>query len=174
MDLGSIFLILGLSILVAFIVIRPFFEISNKKLITRTFPGGKGDQRRSVLMAERERVLRALQELEFDFALGKIPAEDYPEQRNFLKLKAADTIKQLDELIGNVIVDSVEEKIEAAVHQNRIDGKKEQVLQKDPDIESLVANRRREKEEKPASFCPKCGKAVTATDKFCGRCGSTL
>ena len=32
----------------------------------------------SALMAERDRVINSLQELDFDFKLGKIPEEDYP------------------------------------------------------------------------------------------------
>ena len=33
-------------------------------------------------MAERDRVINSLQELDFDFKLGKIPEEDYPVQRS--------------------------------------------------------------------------------------------
>ncbi len=52
----------------------------------------------SALKAERDRVINSLQELDFDHNLGKIPAEDYPEQRALLLKKGADILRKLDEL----------------------------------------------------------------------------
>ena len=54
------------------------------------------------LLAERDRVVNALQELDFDFNLNKIPSEDYPVQRAALLQKGADILKKLDENHGNV------------------------------------------------------------------------
>jgi hypothetical protein len=78
MDLGSVFLILALTILVGLFVSRPFFERQ------KAIPNGKTsslDHDRSALLAERDRVLNALKELDFDHTLGKIPEDEYPEQR---------------------------------------------------------------------------------------------
>jgi hypothetical protein len=176
MDIGSILLILGLAILVALFIAKPLMDISpEKKLIPGSTQMSDYDQTRSVLLAERDRVLRALQELEFDFSLGKIPEEDYPSQRKAMMQKGADVIRSLEELTGtNGDLPAIQQ-VENALNNNRVDGK---VMEKngnvDPDISALIAARRREKEEKPSGFCPQCGKPVAKNDKFCARCGKIL
>ncbi|MGB9521791.1 MAG: hypothetical protein ACPL6F_03445, partial [Anaerolineales bacterium] len=77
MDIGSIFLLLGLFILVVLYITRPF-------LLRRALLVTKDEQTLSALLAEKERLLSALQELDFDYTLGKIPPTDYPEQRQLL------------------------------------------------------------------------------------------
>jgi rubrerythrin len=44
----------------------------------------------------------------------------------------------------------------------------------DDDLEAVLANRRRERAEKAAGFCPQCGYAVRKSDKFCPKCGASL
>lgn len=173
MDLGSVFLILGLAILVAIFIFRPFFEISDKKkLINSSFLVRDTDQQKSVLLAERDRVLRSLQELDFDQALGKIPEEDYPVQRQLLLQKGAQILKSLDEISGSGSIQDQEAVIEAAVAARRADG----VLNADKnmDVEALITARKRQQKNEAAGFCPKCGNAVKRNDQFCARCGQTL
>ncbi len=42
------------------------------------------------------------------------------------------------------------------------------------EVEARVAARRQARQEKAAGFCPKCGRPVTKSDRFCSRCGTTL
>jgi hypothetical protein len=56
------------------------------------------DHEYSSLMAEYDRAVNTLQELDFDNALGKVPAEDYPRQRAELLAKGADLLRKLDTL----------------------------------------------------------------------------
>jgi hypothetical protein len=91
MDIGSIFLILGLLVLVILFISRPFLE-------RKTLPASGEDHELSSLLAERDRILNALQELDFDFALGKIPESDFPGQRASLLQRGADILRQLDTL----------------------------------------------------------------------------
>jgi hypothetical protein len=176
MDIGSIFLLLAISIVVFIFIYQPFMdERKNKSLITEAIPAIEKEMHVSSLLAERDRVLRALQELEFDYSLGKIPEEDYPSQRQFLLKKGVDVIKTLDEIEGNSSGDDVIQHIESALEENRTDGvapKKQ--IDKDLDIETLIAARKRTKEKKPDGFCPKCGKPISKEDKFCSKCGYTL
>jgi len=176
MDLGSIFLLVGVAIIVVILVLRPLFEISSdKKLIARSQIMTENIQHKSILLAERDRVLRALQELDFDYSLGKIPQEDYPEQRNFLLKKGADLIKELDEMTGKNNEEDVIGRVEAVVEENRADAKATKLsFDENGEISALIAARRRSKVERPAGFCPKCGKPVTGNDKFCARCGKIL
>ena len=176
MDIGSILMILGLAILVVLFVIKPLIDIStDKKLVSRSVLVNENDQKRSVLLAERDRILRSLQELEFDNTLGKIPEEDYPFQRQMLMQNGADVIRSLDELgvLGGNL--SAMERVESSLEENRVDGKSTKTTSNiDPDISALIAARRRVKEEKSSGFCPQCGKPVTSNDKFCARCGTSL
>jgi hypothetical protein len=81
MELGSLFLILAVLVVVGVYLYAP--------LATRARRLSTGDTHEiSALQAERDRVINALQELDFDFKLGKIPAEDYPEQRAELLQRA--------------------------------------------------------------------------------------
>jgi hypothetical protein len=191
--IGSLFLILALALLVAIFVARPFLrpefhpDTAEKMAVEQ-----EDDHRRSSLLAERDRVLTALQELEFDYVLGKVPEEDYPEQRAIMLYHGAAILRQLDEVQPGeqAGAGSVEERFEAAVAARRADasiggagtatavavvesnGSKKPVG-KDP-LEELIASRKRQREEKSAGFCPGCGKPAQKSDRFCSRCGTTL
>ncbi|MBI5934925.1 MAG: zinc ribbon domain-containing protein [Chloroflexi bacterium] len=170
MELGSFFLALAVFLAVGLYVGQPFFE--------------RGGRRRSsaeahevsALMAERDRVVNALQELDFDFQLNKIPAEDYPAQRAELLKKGADVLKQLDALApattnGKATVD----RIESAVAARRADLSNAPIaVRTDDDVEALIATRRKARKDKSGGFCPRCGKPALASDRFCPHCGKSI
>jgi len=176
MDIGSILLFSGLTILVVLIVIKPLFEISpEKRLVSRKQFTNEISQKKSILLAERDRVLRSLQELDFDYSLGKIPQEDYPIQRGNLLKKGAELIRSLDEMDGASLEEDNISIVEAVIESNRADAKISNIKKdEDEDISALIAARKRVKQDSPTGFCPKCGKPVTSSDKFCARCGKVL
>ncbi len=175
MDLGSIFLILALAILVGLFVSQPFqSRLAQKKLIDDHKSLTAKEHLRSSLLAERDRLINTLQELEFDFTLGKIPAEDYPVQRAALLKAGADTLRQLDEIEPAASSMSAEDRVEAAVAARRADAKNLTDIQAVDDLEKMIAARRQVRQEKSAGFCPKCGTAVQQSDVFCSRCGQSL
>ena len=172
MDIGAIFLLLSVCLLVGLFVARPFME---RQRISTT---SGNDQELSSLLAERDRLIGALQELDFDFTLGKIPALDYPVMRADLLQHASDILRQLDTLQpqANTRVDA-ESRVEAVIAARRADAAvgnsvKQEVT--DEDIEELVAARRVARKEKAAGFCPKCGKPVLRSDRFCPACGKSI
>jgi len=195
MDIGSIFLILGLLLLVALFISRPIIEHS-------ATPVSQEEHETSALLAERDRVLNALQELDFDFTLGKIPEADYPQQRAALLQQGANLLRQLDARQVQAPDGDVEARIEAAIAARRADvsqhwsaqpssngggsnhgapsgagvngSPRTAIASPDDDLEALIANRRRERSEKAAGFCPQCGRAVQMSDRFCPKCGVTL
>lgn len=83
MDIGSILLILGLLLLVTLFIARPLME-------KRSVVVSQEEHELSALLAERDRLLNALQELDFDYAMGKIPEEEYPAQRSVLLQRGAE------------------------------------------------------------------------------------
>jgi rubrerythrin len=168
MELGSLFLILAVLVVVGVYLYAP--------LAARARRLSTGDTHHiSALQAERDRVINALQELDFDFKLGKIPAEDYPEQRAELLKKGADILRQLDELAPAAASGrNAETRIEKAAAAKRADSSQKEAAFDDDDIENMIAVRRRAQKSKSAGFCPKCGKPVLVTDKFCPSCGKAL
>ncbi len=153
MDLGSIFLIVALLALVAAFLARPFFEDGAQGV-------SAAEHDLSALLAEREQLLDALLELDFDNTLGKIPDGIYTEQRELLVQRSARVLRQLDDLLPA--------------------GQAASAKAADP-LEALIAQRREQRKpaagptkttKTKAGFCPACGERVKAGDKFCVACGA--
>jgi hypothetical protein len=175
MELGAIFLILAVLIAVAMYLYGPFISRERRAATIES-------HEISSLMAERDRVVNALQELDFDFNLGKIPPEDYPAHRASLLQKGAEILRKLDELSPALTPgsspagrgESQEDRIEKAVAARRADASAQAPQLTDDEIESMIATRRKARKEKSAGFCPRCGKPVMASDRFCPSCGKSL
>lgn len=191
MDLGSFLLIIALLLIVGIYVSRPLMEKSSE--ISTTILDDV-DHQRSTLMAERDRILNALQELDFDHALGKVPEKDYPKQRIDLLDKGAEVLRELDILLPSTEVMQTEDRLEAviAAHRKRVSqsplaenwdekametpptsGKSALILP-DDDLELILADRRRARKGKAAGFCPKCGGPLQKSDQFCPKCGHKI
>ena len=193
MEIGSLFVILALLILVGLFVSRPFFE--KKTVFVDNFNTPLGHEE-SALLAERDRVLNSLQELDFDAALGKIPQEDYPVQRKILLQQGAVILRRLDEIQGETSAGkSVEDRIEAVIASRRADaapvgsGNSSQEMQStgsepgveksglqtpDDSVEIMLANRRRQRQGKAIGFCSQCGGTLQQADQFCPKCGARV
>jgi NADH pyrophosphatase NudC (nudix superfamily) len=168
MELGSIFLILAVFIIVGMYLYLPF-TVRTRKLSTVDMHDV------SALKAERDRVINSLQELDFDFKLGKIPAEDYPEQRTELLKRGAEILRKLDELEPRVSsARNAESRIETAAAAKRADASSAAAEISDDDLEAMIAARRKQHKSKSAGFCPSCGKPVLTSDHFCPSCGKSL
>src|SRR5512134_1460717 len=115
MEITAILVSLALLILVAVYLYAPFVQRRARRVTEE-------EHDLSALLAERDRVINSLQELDFDFKLGKIPAEDYPEQRAALLQKGADILRQLDELAPvSSSANNAEVRIEKAAAAQRAD-----------------------------------------------------
>jgi hypothetical protein len=184
MDIGSLFLILGLLVLVILFISRPLLEKHSVAV-------SQEEHQLSALMAERDQVITALQELDFDYALGKIPEADYPLQRAALVQQGVEILRNLDAVQAEATSGDAEGRIEAAIAARRADAALVPVGaggngsaarlrsaamtgEQDDDVEALIANRRRQRNEKAAGFCPQCGAPVQKSDIFCPKCGTKL
>jgi hypothetical protein len=159
MDLGALFLTLAVLFLVAAYLYTPFLRGYGRRVTHE-------EHELSSLMAERDRVLSSLQELDFDFKLGKIPEEDYPAQRNSLLEKGADVLRKIDSLGEKYGLSA-----DRAKSPKNGGGKGKPT---DEQLESMIAARRKLRKGSFDGFCPKCGKPVMATDRFCPSCGKAL
>ena len=168
MELPAIFFSLAVLILVAIYLYAPFLERRARRVTEE-------EHELSALMAERDRVINSLQELDFDFKLGKVPEEDYPLQRSSLLQKGAEILRQIDTLAPRVTsTPDTEARLERAIAARRADASVAKVAVSDDDLESMISSRRRGRTNKSAGFCPKCGKPVMVTDRFCPSCGKSL
>jgi rubrerythrin len=169
MELGAIFFTLAVITLVGMYVGQPYIQRGGRRAMQE-------DHVYSTLMAEYDRAVNTLQELDFDNALGKVPAEDYPRQRAELLAKGADLLRKLDTLRPQDTSHDAESRMEAAVASRRADSsaKKSVAVLDDDGLESMIAARRKTRKEKSAGFCPKCGKPILVSDRFCPSCGKAI
>ena len=180
MDLGSIFLILSLLVLVGMFIGRPFIE---HKAVSVTHE----EQAHSALLAERDRIITALQELDFDHSMGKIPSEDYPGQRAYLLQRGASVLQNLDEYLDQHAGEDSLKSSTAGLETTRAGNQPAKLRragngsisagvltteEAEDELEILIASRRRARQEKAAGFCPQCGGALQKSDLFCPKCGA--
>lgn len=166
METAAILLTLGVAILVGLYLYAPFLERQARRVTVE-------EHELSSLLAERDRVVNSLQELDFDFNLGKIPEGEYPEQRTLLLQKGADILRQIDSYSPKAdSADDTESRLEKAIAARRARTSTGEIT--DDEIESMIVNRRKGRKDKSGGFCPKCGKPVMASDRFCPSCGKSL
>ena len=147
MDIGSILIGVAVAAVVAVYILQPIL-LHEGKVVTEE------DRRLSQLKADRDRTINMVKELDMDYAMKKIPENDYLEQRAKLMTQGAAILREIDELGG------LED---------------EEVLQDiDTEIEAAVSRLRSSQGEKVDAFCPACGESVQGEDQFCTHCGASL
>jgi hypothetical protein len=154
MELQALLLLFGVLALVGVYIAQPFLRSYHK--------APASDQAHSSLLAERERLLSSLRELDIDHTLGKIPEEDYLVQRSELVHLGGEVMEKLDALA-----------VSAAENSSHHEEKQSEPIS-DDEIENLVAKRRSARKNQTDGFCPRCGKAILTSDRFCPGCGHEL
>lgn len=153
MVIESIFLVLALLVLTLGIILKPLRDMRSVSVSQR-------ENKISALLSERERILEALVELDFDNEVGKVPEEIYPLQRNNLLQRGADILRQMDEVQAGA--GGVDDPLEKKIAGRQAD---------DDPLEALIAAR---KDSGQGKFCHNCGKAIQLNDQFCANCGTEL
>lgn len=152
MDISALIIVLALALVVAAYMARPLLQGSPQA-------AGEAEQQLSVLEAERDRILAALQELELDFKMGKILAEDYQASRAEWMAQGVRVLKQIDRL---------------PTHQSPEAESALPAADMERELEAAVARLRGAEAEAGSGFCSQCGAALIAGDRFCSRCGSSV
>ncbi len=169
MDTGSILVGVAVVLLVAWVVAQPLLERRARH------PAVAGEAER--LKLQRDRLLVALRDLDFDHTLGKIQEADYTPLRAQLVAEGAAVLKQLEGLgepSEEEAADLAEQAI-AAHRQARAAGQTSTPAETPEDeVERAIAARRKARAAGKAGACPHCGAAVQPGDSFCPRCGATL
>jgi hypothetical protein len=152
MDLGSLLIITAVFLGAVLVLIRPFLV-----------PGSRStpvDPDYSSLLAEKERLLTALEDLEEEYSLQKLPEEDFQRKWKFLIHQTAIVLEELDQLSGSL--PSLKGDMTA-----QYEGKEDQ-------LEALIESRRQQLRNDQRRSCPHCGADIFPGDQFCGQCGECL
>lgn len=172
MTIGSLLLGLALLVGVGLFVTRPIFagDPHRKRRMSE----------RKALVLQKEAVLTEIHALDFDYETGKISEEEYDQQREVYLEDAAELLKRID-AIDEKYLEIEEAPLPADQPQTEFD-----------EIEAAIASRRARatkpvptpvptQKAPPAAsstargnFCPQCGEAADADDRFCAYCGHQL
>lgn len=152
MDIGAVLAGLALMVAVVAYLARPMVERRGQAVSAE-------DHEVSLLLAERDRVLSSLQDLEMDRAMGKIMQHDYERQRQELFAEGAEVLRRLDQIQSGG----------AAENRSSEDGGLEAEIE--AEVAALRGDAARGGE---THFCPSCGVEVQPSDRFCTRCGEPL
>lgn len=151
MEFSSLLIIIFIFVLSGAFIMRPF-------LVEEKTTRKSGSTRTDSLMAEKERLLLAIEDLDVEFELEKISSVEHNRNRDILLSEAAEVLKQLDKF-----------------QKTGSSKKKHSTPPKvDDDLERLINERRQQLISEKLLKCPKCGKAVDEGAQFCSHCGEAL
>ena len=150
MTASALIIVLFIFILTGLIVLRPFLDRNNQ--VQRS-----GSSVYDSLLAEQERLLSAIEELDLDLELKKISADEHGLARQNLLTQAAEVLKEMDKY-------SKPDKAKAK-GVNREDSTP------DDDLEKLIQERRKQIKKQRTDVCSSCGEAIVPGDQFCSQCG---
>lgn len=158
MELGAIFV--GLAMLVAGVpfVVRPFREKRSRR---NRYPEAHSNPHE-----DRQAVLSALRDLDFDFRTGKVSEEDYAALRAQLVTKAA-TYVQSEESLADEQIEAMIKARKASLSKVRKCTKCGHEVEADSRFCSQCGTA-------VGDNCPSCGKPVQEGDLFCTACGTNL
>ena len=114
-------------------------------------PAVVGQRVRATLEREKTLALRAIKELEFDKAMGKVSDDDFREMSGRLRSRAARLMRQLDAGAG---------------YRERIERDLAKRIGEKPEASS--------REQVQARTCTKCSTGNDSDAKFCKQCGAPL
>ena len=120
---------------------------------------------RAILEREKMLTLRAIKDLEFDRAMGKVSAADFDEMAGRLRARAITLMKQLD-AGGSVYREMIERELQARV-------RKTPAARPTPAGEDAGAPSGKPSSTDARSICA-CGTANDPDAAFCKRCGARL
>ena len=168
MEGGSILLLLGIAVLAGAFIMRPFInQLIYGSELRRKSNLYKEDEQCQELHKERLRLLQAVQELDLDRSIGKVPAKTYITQREALIKQGGAVLRALSEMSCPHLETWMDAESSAV--------KPDENLFYDPTdkLEQMIARHRRRQHERSIGFCPRCGSPLKVSDKFCPQCGKT-
>jgi zinc ribbon protein len=174
----EILIALAISGITALFIALPFFLGSRKEGTTEIEANNTADpamERINNLRVRKESLYSAIRDIDLDYALGKLTAEDYEELRQKYRIEAASVLKEIDDISkGSGTVD-LDAGIEDEILKSRGAGRQ---VGEDEEIENEILMARKPALSEFAAqtelSCPKCGHESLKDDLFCSKCGAKL
>jgi hypothetical protein len=151
MSFASFLIVALIFILTGLFILRPFLVKSETK-------GRSSSSLYDSLIAERERLLSAIEELELELDLKKISEKEYSRNRDLLLVEAAEVLKKIDKYQKKHKIKDVDISTQT----------------EEDDLERLIAERRKQLKTQRFRTCSNCEKEVGENDQFCSHCGEEL
>ena len=135
-----------------------------------------GNRTRAALEREKYLTLRAIKELEFDRAMGKLAEADFQEMSVRLRVRAAGLMRQLD--AGSGYREQIERDVAARLQGSRYDsssaGSRNEMQTETGSARLSTERIAAEREVLTERLCASCSTANDADAKFCKSCGVKL
>jgi hypothetical protein len=152
------------AILIAVVIgLAALFFVVWPLLAKRVPPYQQQDDRLIDLINRKDVVLAAIKDLEFDFHVGKISAEDFERFNERLRRQAIIYMQQIEKHSPQIY--SLDDALEAEIARQR---------------QSRNGSRRKASPAAPVPepavqiTCAYCGNSLSPTQKFCGECGEPV
>jgi len=165
---------------VAIYISLPFFrrtvdkELDNSEMLNN-ISEDPAVQKLKTLENQKDTLYSAIKDIEFDFSLGKLSAEDFQELNTKYKIEAAGVLKEIDSLSANnekEFLDSKDSKIEQEILSYRKSRGPNVSLENE--LEREIAAFRTANKTAGRFVCSGCGAQYGAEDVFCSKCGVKL
>ena len=170
----EIIILLAIVILTAVFITLPFFKKSTdaeNPIEQRSNPTENPSLLElKRLNSEKESLYTALNDIEFDYGLGKLSREDYEELKRDYKSNAASVLKRIDEIGQGLQATGLEDELEKEITAIR----KLKPQENDKIEEEILKARKQSADKDKYLACTNCGKQYSAGDLFCSRCGIGL
>ena len=132
-----------------------------------------GRRTRDVLEREKMLALRAIKELEFDRAMGKLSEEDFKEMSTRLRARAAGLMQRLD--AGEGYRSQIERELEKRLGEANADARLKPSRYEDSGTDSNDRRARALAEPSAAErVCASCSTVNDGDARFCKNCGNKL
>lgn len=142
--------------LIAFLVAWTARPLMRRRFVSDASTPNPQLEELETLLFQREAVLNALRDLQFDLSMGKLSEEDFRELDARYRAQAAAILKRLDELEQAVDVPTTDD---------------DRAL--DEWIDQAVAALRQQRAAQ-AKVCAQCGAPLPVNARFCAQCGTPV
>jgi len=136
------------------------------------------DPRLVDLYAQRDKLYQAVRDARLDLETGKLTAGDFEQHEAGLKQRAAEVLRAIDQVEGDLLSSQLDARLEAEIAAARSARGSD-----DHSLEASIAAARRSRQGggvlAPAvagadRFCGHCGNPLQMGDRFCGKCGQAV